>query len=156
RKETFADWQRLEREIATELEEWKVQALPVGANEANQELLVGAVKTLLQDLQADARSRLDEHLASYDRYVHLSSRLKDEDVETAAERLETLRGNVMTELQRLAPLVGLDQSEVDAFRDSLRELERDPFVFLNTKELLGKTLEIVNKALERKFAGNKR
>ncbi len=77
RKETFADWQRLESEIATDLEEWQRQALPVGANEANQELLVGAVKTLLQVLQADARSRLDEHLTRYEAYERRSSRLTD-------------------------------------------------------------------------------
>jgi type I restriction enzyme M protein len=156
RKETFADWQRLEREIATELNDWERQALPVGANPANQETLVGAVKMLLQDLQADARRILDHHLERYADYAHRSDRLQDDDSETVGERLEKLRANVLTELRRFAPLVGLEEEEVAAIHDDLRELQRDPRSFLNTKELLAKTLATINVALERKFPGDRR
>jgi len=156
RKETFADLQRLENEIATELEAWELQALPVGANKANQDLLVGSVKTLLQDLQADARSRLDDHLARYEAYERRASRIHEEDAETAAERLETLRNNSIAQLSRIAPLVGMEPDETDALRGSLRDLERDPFTYLNTKELLEKTLATLNAARERKFPGDKK
>ena len=153
---TFADWERLEREIATDQEAWGQQALPVGANPGNQELLVGAVKTLLQDLQADARSRLDEHIARSGAYERRSKRLKDDNSETAAERLEQLRGRAVSELGRLAPLIGLQPEEAAALKESLHDLERDPFTFLNTRELLDKTRAVLNAARERKFPGDKK
>ncbi len=156
RRETFADWERLEREVATEQQDWELQALPVGANAGNQELLVGAVKALLQDLQADARSRLDEHLARSAEYERRSRLIKDEDTEAAADRLDRLRGTAIGELGRIAPLVGLGSEEQSAITESLHELERDPFTYLNTKELLDRTREALNAARERKFPGDKK
>lgn len=154
-RETFADWQRLEREIATELAEWQAQALPLGANQANQDLLVGAVKGLLQDLQADARGALDGHLQRHAEYVRRSERLRDDDPETTPEHLERLRENALAALRQFGPLVGLEAGEFAEVESDLRELQRNPRAFLNTKELLAKTLAGVNRARERKFAGSR-
>lgn len=156
RKETFSDWQRLEQEIAMEAEEWKLQASPVGANPAVQTQLVGAVKTLLRDLQADARGRLDEHLQRHTLYMRGRDRLHEDDQETVPERLERLLASVKTELLRFAPLVGLEESEVQGIEESLLDLQSDPRAFLNTKEMMEKTLAIINAARERKFAGHRR
>lgn len=156
RRETFADWQNAENLLAMEEEEWRKQALPVGASEANQDLLVGAVRTLLQDLQADARSRLEEHLERAETYERRSNRLKDDDVEIVSARLESLRSSAIADMRRLAPLIGMEEVEIAAFRDQLFSLERDPFTLLNTKELLAETLDSINAARERKFPNDKK
>lgn len=156
RRATFADWQRLESEIGMEGEAWEKQALPVGANPANQDLLVGAVRTLLQDLQADARGYLDDHLARYASYERRANRLQQDDAETALERLEKLRNQTLIELQRVGALIGLAPQEADALRESLYQLERDPFTYLNTRELLDKTLATLNAARERRFPNDKK
>ncbi len=156
RKETFADLQRIEQEIATDLDQWERQALPVGANAVNQELLVGAVKTLLQDLQADARGKLEQHLQRNAEYEHRSGRLREDENEIAFERLEKLRVNVSRQLTIFAPLVGLDAQEIASINLNLDDLQRDPLAFLNTKELLAKTLATINAARERKFPNDKK
>lgn len=155
-KETFTDIQRLEHEIATDLAVWEAQALPLEANETNQDLLVGAVKMLLQDLQADARNRLDTHLARYDDYMRLSNCLADDADTTATVELERLRGTVQSALEQFAPLIGLTEEEAGEIKADLREFQRNPRAFLNTKELLAKTLETINAARERKFTGGKK
>jgi type I restriction-modification system DNA methylase subunit len=154
RKETFADWQRLEHDIALDWEEWQSQALPVGANEINQELLVDSVKTLLQDLQADARNQLDQHLAHHEVFERRSSKMKDDDVIPAAEQLDKLRNSVIKELSRVGLLIDLRQDEADAIRNGLFELQRDPLAYLNTKELLEKTMLTLNAALARKYSSD--
>ncbi len=156
RKETFADWELLEKEIATELDEWQLQALPVGGNEANQELLVDAVKSLLQDLQVDARKKLDVHLQRHAEYTATRDRLHAGDRETIPQRLDILRERVLSELKRFAPLVGLEPDEVSTITDSLYTLEHDPRIFLNTKELLSTTLKTINAASMRKFADDRK
>jgi type I restriction enzyme M protein len=153
RKETFSDLSRLEREIATDRDVWEAQALPLGANTANQDLLVGAVKTLLQDLQADARNLLDTHLNRHAHYARLSERLEDNAGTTALEDLEQQRNRVLVPLEQIAALVGLTATETDAIKESLKELQRNPRAFLNTKELLETTLKTINIARERKFVG---
>ncbi len=156
RREAFSDWERIESQLALDAEEWLEQALPLGGNPANQELLVGAVRTLLQDLQSDAASRLKGHLDRYDIYERSSSLLRDDDTEPAAEKMTKLRSNVIAEMDRVAALVGMEEAEIAHFRNRLYALERDPFVVLNTKELLQTTLEAINAARQRKFAGEKR
>ncbi len=155
-RDTFADWQRLEREVAMEFADWERQALPVGNHPVNQENLVGAVKILLRDLQADARGLLDTRLAAYDLFAKRGEFVHDDDTEPAGERLKILRERADDELQRLAPLIGLEAEERAAILEDLRELQRNPLAFLNTKELLNKTLAAINAAKARKFAGNRR
>ena len=134
-RETFADLSRLEREIATDEAEWLRQALPLGANEANQELLVGAVRGLLQDLQADARRLLDTHLDAAAKYQKQRLRLKENDAETVPDRLQALRVRVEAALTRLAPTIGLETVEIRQIENDLRELEREPRAFINWKAL---------------------
>ncbi len=155
RRETFADWQRIERELAMDEDVWLRQALPLGGHAVNQETLVGAVRTLLQDLQAEARGVLEEHLGRYADYESRASRLQDDAGERAPDVLNNLRGRVLDLMGRLAPLVGLNGEEIQSLHTDLRELERDPRAFLNTKELQAKTLALINAARARKFVGDK-
>ena len=155
RRETFADWQRIERELAMEDDVWLKQALPLGGHAANQETLVGAVRTLLQDLQSEARGLLEGHLGRYADYESRSERLRDDAPERARAALNDLRTRALELLNRLAPLIGLDSGEFDGLHTDLRELERDPRAFLNTKDLQAKALGVINAARARKFAGDK-
>ena len=155
-RDTFADWQRLEREVAMEFADWERQALPVGNHPVNQENLVGAVRLLLQDLQADARSLLETRLREYDTFAKRSAYIHNDDAEKAEKRLEILQERADEELQKIARLIGLETKECSRILYDLRELERDPFAFLNTKELLNKTLAVLNAAKARKYPDNKR
>ena len=148
--ETFADLTRLEREIASDEAEWLLQALPLGANAANQELLMGAVKGLLQDLQADARRRLDSHLDAADKHHKRRMRLREDDTEAVPERLQSLRVRIEAALTRLAPTIGLETAEIRVIEDDLRELEREPRAFINWKALSQSVLDRLNAARERK------
>ena len=156
RRETFADLTRLETELALESSAWEAQALPVGANAANQELLVGAVKTLLQDLQADARARLEDYLNSHAEYERRRERVTDENDDRADPLLNQRRETAEAALNTLAPLVGLTPEETQEIRDDLRGLQSTPRAFLNTKALMDKTRETLNAARARTFAGNRR
>lgn len=156
RRETFADWKQIERDLAMDLEAWERQAYPLGGHEANQEMPVGAVRTLLQDLQTEARGILDGRLQAYAEYEDRRDRLQEEDAERARDILERQRVRVMELLTPLAPLVGLETDEIQTLADDMRELERDPFAFLNTGALLTKVLETLNVARARKFGGDKK
>ena len=145
-KTTFEDWQRLESSLGMELGVWEAQALPVGGHEANQELLVGSVKSLLQDLQADARTRLDGHLVRYAEFENRIQRLHDEDELFAATQLKKLRDQIEREVATRAPIIGLAQESVDDLMDRLYRLENDPFVFLNTRKMMDSTLDMLNAA----------
>ena len=156
RRETFTDWERLEREVAMEFADWERQALPVGNHPANQENLVGAVKILLRDLQADARALLDARLAAFDAYAKRSETIHDDDNEAAREKLEALRKGIVEALATLTPQIGLEPGEREDILFGLRRLQDDPLAFLNTKALMKQTLDTLNAAKARKFEGNKR
>lgn len=146
RRETFADWKRLEAELALEEDAWQAQALSVGSHAQNQELLVGSVRTLLRDLQADARARLDSHLQAAQDCEARAGRLSDDVPETVAATLAAQRASVLAALHALAPLVGLTpeaSADVDA---DLRELERSPRAFLSTRDLAVRVLAALNAA----------
>ena len=154
-KASFSDWDKIERELALDAETWKNQALPLAGNEAHQEMLVGSVKNLLHDLQADARNILDTYFVEFAEYERKSKYLHDTDDDLAQENLESKRQRCVDLLGRSAPLVGMQPQELAEIESELRELERDPRTFLNTKELLANILETINKARARKFEGNK-
>ena len=156
RRETFANWQQIETALAMDLEAWERQALPLGGHPDNQEMLVGAVRSLLQDLQAEARGVLDQHLQAYADYEDRRDRLEDDDAERARDILARQRTRVLELLTPLAPLVGLEADEVQTLAADLRELERDPLAFLNTGALRTKVLETLNMARARKFPTDKK
>lgn len=156
RRETFADWEQIERHLGMDEDAWEQQALPLGASPQNQELFVGAVQTLLQDLQTDARNRLDTHLQRREDYDKKVNRSTDDPTETAHEQIDRLRESVIGEMRRVAPLVGMEPEELSGFEESLYELERDPFAYLNTRELKEKTLSLINAARERKVGSDRR
>ena len=156
RKATFSDWKQIERDLGMELETWQQQALPLGGHEANQEMLVGAVRTLLQDLQSDARQTLDGFLNRYAEYEARRDRLQDNDTETAQGQIAAQQARIGELLNRVAPLVGLEADEIKALADRWEQLQRDPRAFLSTKELLDAALDAINAAHARKFSNAKK
>lgn len=155
-KATFADWQRVEQTLAVDLPDWEVQALPIGNHPANQELLVGAVKNLLHDLQAEALRFLEAHLSRFDIYARRNALIDDNDGLDAESEINQKRARVLGSLKTIAPLVGLDEEETDGIKNALLALKSSPHAFRNTTELLDSVRTTLNTARARKFAASEK
>ena len=156
-KASFADTQRLEREIGTDLEEWQAQALPLGDGTGNEKVLVEELQLLVMELQRDARRILDQHLARYADYADKISRLADDAPEPAIQQLRELRGRVMIALVESGQKVwGLEEQDVQAIEDILIAVEQDANAFLGPKEVLAAILRIINEARRRKYVDRPR
>ncbi len=152
RKESFTDMQRLEHEMATSIEEWHAQALPLGTGSGNEGVLVEALQLLVMELQRDARRVLDGHLRRYEEYTDKVNRLTDEAPESALEGLKGLRSKVVSILIDKFQLVwGLEKEDIEAIEDILIRLERDARLFISPKEMFQNVLGIINTARQRKY-----
>jgi hypothetical protein len=155
-KEAFAAPERLERELAMDLEPWQQQALPVGAGSGNEVVLVEALQSLVAELQSDARRTLTEHLTRYASFLDKSGRVTDESPEPAAQQLETLRTRVQSALSNgTARLLGLEDVDIAALNALLNRVEQDALAFPNPKAVLEAALTVINDARRRKYPTRK-
>lgn len=154
RKNVFADTERLEREIATSQEEWRLKALPLGVDSGNEVVLVESLQSLVSELQSDARRTLDSHLTRYAEYADKVSHLDDTSFELVSQRLKELRGKVITTLSssNLQVIWGLEADSMDEIEDILIRAEQDVRAFTSPKEVTGALLAIINAARQRKYA----
>src|SRR5581483_6738177 len=72
---SFTNPCHLEQDIAANLNDWPMHALPLRAEDEHD--MVISLQTLVQELQQDARRLLDDHLRSYNIYRESTSRLSD-------------------------------------------------------------------------------
>jgi len=152
RKESFTDMQRLEHEMATSIEEWHTQALPLGTGSGNEGVLVETLQLLVMELQRDARRVLDGHLRRYEEYTDKVSRLTDDAPESAIEELKEIRSKIVSILVDTFQLVwGLEKEDIEAIEDILIRLERDARLFISPKEMFQNVLDIINTARQRKY-----
>ena len=157
RRESFADSQRLEREIGTNLEEWHAQALPLGTGSGNEAVLVEALQLLVMELQRDARRILDGHLTRYAEYADKVDRLTDDDPELAPRKLRELHDKVMSVLIYSCQLIwGLETQDIEAIEAILVRLEQEARAFFSPKEVLAALLDVINAARQRKYAAKPR
>ena len=155
RKDTFADTQRLERELGTSLEEWQAQALPLGVGSGNEFVLVDELQLLVGELQRDARRILDHHLTRYAEYAERIYRLADDATEQATQKLRELRGRLMTVLvESCQKIWGLETADIEAIENILVRVEQDSKAFYGPKEVLAAMLQVINEARRRKYAAN--
>lgn len=151
RKASFTDPQRLEKEIATDLNEWAFHALPLGKDSQNQSTLVGSLQSLVQELQSDARRILNRHLERHTEYSDKAKRLTDISPEVASQELRSLRNKVISILREQFQLVWrLEEEDILAIQDILTRLEQGTQLFASPREVLQEILEIVNNARRRK------
>lgn len=154
RKSAFTDPDRLEQEIATSLEEWERQALPLGAGGGHEKVLVESLQGLVQDLAADARRVLQEHLTRHAAYRFQSERLEDDAPERAAPLLEGLRGRVRLALENgVRTVMGLEPTDIEAITAMLGRLEQDAGAYESPKALLDDVLAVFNAARARSADG---
>lgn len=157
RKESFTDPQRLEREIATTVEQWQRQALPLGTGEGNESKLVESLQSLVRELQRDARRILDSHLMRYAEYTNKVYRLTDDSPDSAAQQLTELRGKITSILTNQFQLVwGLEPEDIAAIEEVLSRLERDIKLFTTPKEILQEVISIINVTRQRKYPARSR
>ncbi|MBV9688758.1 MAG: N-6 DNA methylase [Ktedonobacteraceae bacterium] len=152
RKESFADIQRLEREIATSFEEWHHKALPLGIGSGNEAILVATLQSLVMELQGDARRILDNHLGRYAEYADKVNRLTDDSFELASQQLKELRSKVISILINSFQVIwGLEPEDVVQIEDILVKLEQDVRAFTSPKEVVAAILAVINAARRRKY-----
>src|SRR5258707_6087560 len=157
RKESFTDPDRLEKEIATDLEQWVAQALPLDTQSGYQSTLVEALQSLIRDLQMDAQRILERHLNRYVEYADQVQRFSDTDFEPASRQLKLLREKIISILQDQFQLVwGLENTQIAAIEEILTNLEQNAKIFLSPKEFLARVLEIINVARQRKYEAKPR
>jgi type I restriction enzyme M protein len=157
RKESFADTQRLERELGSDLEEWQAQALPLGDGSGKEKVLVEELQLLVMELQRDARRMLDHHLARYAEYADKIYRLADDTPEPAIQQLRELRNRVMHVLVESGRKVwGLEEQDVQGIEAILLKVEQDANAFLGPREVLAAILHVINEARRRKYADKPR
>ena len=155
-KEAFAAPERLERELALDLEPWQLQALPVGTGSGHEAVLVEALQSLVAELQSDARRVLTGHLDRYDAFLEKSQRLTDEATEPAAQQLEALRMRAQSALENgTARVLGLEGADVEALSLMLSRVEQDPRAFPHPRAVLEAALAIINNARGRKYPTKK-
>ena len=149
-KSAFTDPARLEEEIATTLEEWERQALPLGAGGGHEKVLVESLQALVQGLAADARRILQEHLTRYADYRFQSERLEDDAPVRAAPLLEEQKRKVRLALENgVRTVVGLESADVDSISAMLGRLEQDASAYESPKALLDDVLVLFNTARTR-------
>ncbi len=153
RKESFTDPQRLEHELAMDLDEWQFYTLPLGKGIGNESTLVESLQSLVKELQADAQRILDRHLARYEEYMNKVYRLTDGALEPAAQQFKELRSRIRSILVERFQLVwGLETEDIVAIEDILVKLEQDARLFVSPKELLREILDVINAARQRKYS----
>ncbi len=153
RRASFADMQRLEREIATSFEEWHHKALPLGMGSGNEAILVETLQSLVMELQGNARRILDNHLMRYADYADKVNRLTDDSFELASQQLKELRSKVVSILINSFQVIwGLEPEDVVQIEDILVKLEQDVRAFTSPKEVVAAILAVINAARRRKYA----
>jgi type I restriction enzyme M protein len=151
RKESFTDPQRLEKEIAMDLDEWTIRALPLDTESIYQSALVDALQSLIKDLQMDARRMLQHHLERYVEYTEKASRFTDDDPEPATRQFKRLRDRLVSILNTSFQKVwNLQDEDILAIQEVLVNLEQDTRIFASPREILQKILAIINMARQRK------
>src|SRR5579883_363759 len=152
RKQSFTDPGRLEREIATDLDEWTSQALPLSSKSGNQSTLVETLQVLLKDLQRDARRILEEYLIQYEEYSQRTQRIYDDDLTLAAQQFKQMREAIGEVLAgQLSSVWGLSEEQRAAILDILIDLERDACLFSSPREVEQRILALINEARTRKY-----
>ena len=155
-KEAFSAPERLERELAMDLEPWQLQALPVGVGSGNEAVLVEALQSLVTELQSDARRVLTRHLDRYDTFLDLSQRLTEEATAPAAAQLDALRVRIQGALENgTARVLGLESGDIEALNGLLIRVEQDPRALPNPKAVLEAALAVINDARRRKYPHKK-
>ena len=149
RQDAFTDPDRLEREVAIDLETWQKQALPLTSDSGHETKLVEAVKLLLSEVQRDARRKLQACLERFDTFTYESERVTPQSPQLAANELKALREGVLAALTSIAPMLGLNGTERNAVESALIRLEADARAFANTGALLAFVLETINAARQR-------
>src|SRR5260370_5707922 len=120
RKETFTDPGRLEKEIATDVEEWAEQALPLDRESNHQSTLVEALQSLIKDLQMDAHRTLEQHLIRYTEFTKKVYRFSDDAPEPASHQMKLWRQRIISVLRDSFQLVwGLETEDIAAIEDVL-------------------------------------
>lgn len=152
RKQSFTDPGRLEREIATDLDEWIAQALPLSSKSGNQSTLVETLQVLVKDLQRDARRILEEYLIQYEEYSQRAQRIYDDDLTLAAQQFKQMREAIGEVLAgQLSSVWGLSEEQRAAILDILIDLERDARLFSSPREVEQRILALINEARKRKY-----
>ncbi len=157
RKDTFTDVQTLEEKIGIDIEQWRLQALPLGSGSGNETALVETLQLLVQELQRDARRMLEEHVDRATDYADRVYRLSDDVPEPATQKFRELREKVLRVIREQCQLIwGLEDEEIDAIDAILIRLEQNADAFLSPKEVLGALLDVINTARRRKYAARPR
>ena len=151
RKTSFSDSQRLEKEIAIEIDEWAFKALPLGTNVGNETNLVEALQIVVREMQGDARRMLDRHLERYNAYTKRAVLLTDRQPEPAAQQLKTLRDRILSILKDTFQIVwGLETADLQMIEEELFNLEREARLFVSPQEVTQKLLDLINAVRQRK------
>ncbi|MEB3341472.1 N-6 DNA methylase [Okeania sp.] len=149
-KEAFTSLKRLEAELALDEEEWQRQALPLGNGSGNEPVLVEALRSLVLELQRNARRLLTEQLARYAEYQDRANRITDNAVATAIQEIQWLREKVLTRLQQNQSLVDLSDRDFAAIEEICKRLEQDARAYISPKEVFAEILAILNEGFNRK------
>lgn len=150
---SFADLEKLAKEIGVSEEDWNQQALPLGTGSGNEDTLVETVQSLVAELQRDARRSLDQHLRQYDDLTHKISLLSDDATRPALEELKTLRTKALDALNQSVIMLGLEPSDSVAIATVLHSLEADATTYANPQAVIAEILTLINAARARKYAG---
>ncbi len=152
RKEAFTSLQRLEADLALDEEAWYRQALPLGNGSGNEPVLVEALQSLVLELQRHARRLLRDHLTRYAEYQNKAIRITDDALATATQEIQQLRERVLTNVNGIQNMVGLNTEDRAMIEAILQRLEQDARAYINSKELLTEILAILTHSCQRKFA----
>ncbi len=152
RKEAFTSLERLEAELALDEEEWQRQALPLGNGSGNEPVLVEALRSLVLELQRNARRLLAEQLARYAEYQDKANRITDNAAATAIQEIRGLREKVLTRVNENKSLVDFSDRDLEAIEAILKRLEQDARAYISPKEVFAEILAILNEAFDRKHA----
>ena len=158
---SFTDPDRMERELAVDLEPWLARALPLGTEARNEALLVVEVQQLIAALHADAYQVLQRHQEDAAQYAYRRRYLNDYQAEgdipvELGPRLLALREQVLSELEAVKASIGLTDTHKEAIRSILLDVVADASTYPSKKALVDAVLVVLNQARAVKYANQPR
>lgn len=153
---SFTDPDRMERDLAVDLEPWLARALPLGTEERNEALLVTEVQQLIAALHADARQALQRHRDEAADYERRRRYLDDREEEEVGPTLLSLRERVLIELEGVRSSLGLTDGQKDEVRAILLNVAAEDSPYPSKKALIDAVLAVLNHARALKYADQPR
>ena len=148
RAEMFAGNQALLHDIMLAEPAWLAQAVPLGAgSQAGERLLVEMVKSLLDDVRADALGQLTALLQRNADYHHRADWLADTSTQPATAELKLLRERLLAPLHLARGTLKLTDDHFSALDDLLRRASAEVGAYRSTNDLRKAMLDSVESAV---------